>query len=63
MTGHIYRQNGLKSLYQGLQATLARNIPSYGLFFAVHYSTVSILLWVLNNLFLLKKSNYSITLA
>lgn len=43
MTGHIYRQNGLKSLYQGLQATLARNIPSYGLFFAVHYSTVSIL--------------------
>ena len=38
----IYSQNGMQSLFQGFSATLYRNVPTYGLFFAVNATLLSI---------------------
>ena len=37
MTQKIFNTNGVRSMYQGYSATFVRNVPTYGLFFYIHF--------------------------
>ena len=42
MTRTIFRQEGVRGFYRGLSATLARECPGYGFFFAAYETSRSL---------------------